>query len=197
MDIATALLSIWGGAGPLLGAGVSAWWTNRNRIADREWTQREDESRREREALATARNSFYKGETAALERRRATFIEFYRGSYDFLWMAEGTKSIEAREKHRERFTNAFSVLMLLDQPAIGAEALAVWNACQEVAGNFPNVKPETFSKLHVARAAFAAKAHAIVSAGYLQLRAQPEPAASVDVAKLPHEDAQGQHRGND
>ncbi|HEX8710983.1 MAG TPA: hypothetical protein VF730_03845 [Terracidiphilus sp.] len=182
MDIATAMLSIWGGAGPLIGAGVSAWWANRNRVADREWGQRDKEQRLQREELAAARKVLQASESSALDWRRSTFIEFFSASHDFVWMQQGEKSFEVRERHRERFTKAFSVLMLLDQVSIGAETQAVWNACQAIVGAFPHTSSEQITELQMARAAFSAKASAIITGAYNLRVAQLSAAAGVPVA---------------
>jgi len=173
-----AFLTIWAGIGPLLSAGASAWWSNRNRVADRDWGEAREEERRGRDHLEEARKFLRVDRNKAINWRRGTFIDFFAGSYDFVWIVQSEKSQEIRESHRQKFTRAFGVLMLLDMAAIGDEAQAVWNACHTVVGAYPNAAPEQTQGLSSARAAFAVKAQEIIGQDFGRYVADLEAAAT-------------------
>lgn len=179
-----AFLTIWAGVGPLLSAGVSAWWSNRNRIADRNWSETREEDRRGREKLEEARKFLRDDRNRAINWRRGNFIDFFAGSYDFVWIVQSEKSQETRELHRQKFTRAFGILMLLDMATIGNEAQAVWNACHVVVGAYPNTTLEQSQALTVARSAFAAKAQEIIGQDFGRY------VANLEAAAMGHEIAQ-------
>ena len=163
MDTATVILSIWGGAGPLVGAGFSAWWANKVRIADRTWTAEQAEISRKIARKDAAEKTLEENRRGALIWRRSTFIDFFSCAHDFLWVPQGTNAQEVREQHRQKFTKAFATLILLDGNDIGKETQEVWNATHQAVGNFPNATPEQTQALLRARAGFVEKAQALIT----------------------------------
>ena len=161
--LSTLLLSIWAGAGPLLGAGASAWWANSNRVADRTWQAERDAEAFKQSELATAKKAAVHAKRAGLHWRRETFLDFFRRSYDFAWLGQSPNAAELRETYRENFAKAFATLLILDGESIGAKAQAVWNAVITCVTSSPNVTEQQFLTLRTARDDFAAKARSIIS----------------------------------
>ena len=166
MHTATVILSIWGGAGPLVGAGFSAWWANRVRIADRKWMTKQAEINRKIARKDVAEKTLEENRRGALSWRRSTFIDFFSCAHDFLWVPQGANGQEVREQSRQKFTKAFATLMLLDGDEIGKETQDVWNATHTSVGAFPHATPEQTQALMRARANFAQKAHTLITAEF-------------------------------
>jgi hypothetical protein len=156
-------LTFWAGIGPILTAGIGAWWVRRNQVDDRNFHAAQEKSRLDslHDEAETAR--VRQEISSRFTSRRQVFIDFLSASFDFVWKGEGPQEPEVRERHRERFSKCFTILMLLDQNAIGTEAMGVWNACHECVAMRLSPNEQTFQQLKNAREVFTEKAFALLS----------------------------------
>lgn len=159
-------LTIWAAAGPILTGAVSQWWSRRRQVQDREYESFLEQKRLDAIKQDTSAAAIQQDRKQQLDWCRQTFIDFFSASYDFVWRGGGGQEPDIRERHRERFTKSFSVLMLLDQISIGQEAIAVWNACHEsvnaMAGTDQQAMNNTATKLREARDAFSLKGNQLI-----------------------------------
>lgn len=129
---------VWAVAGPLLAAGVSAWWARRNQVYDRDYEHKLELNRLDR--ADAARNLDHKRAVQAeryneIKSAIATFMssshEFVRKQSDY-WTDPTPEKHQAATLANDKFTYSQQTVILLGDEALAGKAIDLWNATLEI-----------------------------------------------------------------
>lgn len=177
-------LAVWAVVAPVATAAGTAWWNRRNQVADKKIELAAEADRARRAQHESDLREFRAYHRDGLRDRRDTFIAFTSLASDFVYKPIGDPPVyeSTFNAYREAFSKAFAKIQLLDGENIGTEAVELWNACWAARTVTINMPPEEAAvinqRLRDARAAFTAKAQALVNQHIAALNAvlMPQPA---------------------
>jgi hypothetical protein len=167
-----ALLKFWAVVGPLLAAGISAVWSRRNAVQDRDFEQQRDNSRLSAESSLqdtqhkrSLKLENYKELKAALASYMTNTKDMVSRRSEHL-TAPSPETKEVANLAYERWNHSFQLVALLGDQEITDMAINLWNAALAVPQSYNTastpdyeVKIETFKN---SGAAFLKKARALL-----------------------------------
>lgn len=127
-------LRVWAVAGPLLAGAVSAIWSRRNQIQDRDYQNNLQEKRENRLAEESKRIRIEEAKRKRHAELRDACIEFMASSHEYVrkqseYLTRVTPELHdhAREAN-DRFTNSNQKLILLGNTELSEASISFWNA---------------------------------------------------------------------
>jgi len=136
---------IWAVVGPLLAAAVSAWWSRRIHIQDRDYQRQQELDRESRQASKEHQEQLIAQRKEKYNEVKAALVDYMASSQDFL--AKVTESIafpstetrQALSIAREKFSISQQIVILLGNNALVSSSIELWNAVN----NMPIYSPNT------------------------------------------------------
>lgn len=127
------VLRVWAVAGPLLAGAVSAIWSRRNQVQDRDYQNILQSDREEKQAEESKRIRAEESRRKKYDELKDACIEFMTSSYEYVrkqseYLTEKTSEIHdhAREAN-DRFINGNQKVILLGNEELSRVSITFWN----------------------------------------------------------------------
>lgn len=128
------ILRVWAVAGPLLAGSISAVWSRRNQIQDRDYQYSRQLEKDNRLAEENSRIRAEEAKRKKYDELRDACLEFMASSHEYVrkkseYMTSPTPELQdhAREAN-DRFTNSSQKIILLGNSELSEATIALWNA---------------------------------------------------------------------
>lgn len=132
------LLKVWAVLGPLVAAGVSAWWSRRNQVNDRDYGHSLEMERLDRADTARILDHQRAVRTERHNAIKESLADFMASSHEYVrkqsdWLANPIpEKHQAASQATDTFTYSSQGVILLGDEQLADKAVELWNATLKI-----------------------------------------------------------------